>query len=332
MRHSWLILAGMALMALAGGCDRSEQGKDAGGGAGAAPATAALQQVTINLNWVPEPEFGGIYAAQLNGGFSRRGIEAKVVPGGAGAPTWQLVDTGRADFAVASADEVLVARSRGADVVALFATYQTCPQGIMVHASRGLKTLADVFSGGTLAVEPGLPYVKFLEKKYGFGRVKLVTYSGGIAEFLASADYAQQCFVTSEPLVAKRQGADAQVFLVADSGYNPYTAVVIARGSYVKDHPQTVRAVREALAEGWQAYLADPAPANQMMGKLNPGMDAATFAAAAEAQKPLIAPAPDSGQVPGAMTRERWRTLAQQLRELNVIDKDVPAEQCMASP
>ena len=103
--------------------------------------------------------------------------------------------------------------------------------------------------------------------------MKLVAYSGGIAEFLAGKDYAQQCFVTSEPLTAKAQGSDPQTFLVAEAGYNPYTAVIITRGSYLTDHPDTVKAMRSGLLEGWQAYLDNPKPANDEMAKLNKGMD-----------------------------------------------------------
>src|SRR5256714_11094745 len=153
----------------------------------------AAERVKITLNWVPEPEFGGIYAAKQNGAFAKHGLDVDIIPGGAGTPTWQLVANGKTDFGVASADEVFIARSQGADVTAIFATYQTCPQGIMVHASRGLKDIADVFQSGTLAMEVGLPYAKFLERKYGFGKIKRIAYDGGFANFLADRDFAQQC-------------------------------------------------------------------------------------------------------------------------------------------
>ncbi len=97
------------------------------------------KKVTIALNWVPEPEFGGIYEAKRGGAFDRQGVDAHIEPGGAGAPTWQLVASGKVHFAVASADEIVIARGQGADVVGIFVTYQTCPQAIMVHASRGSK-------------------------------------------------------------------------------------------------------------------------------------------------------------------------------------------------
>lgn len=290
--------------------------------------TFAADKVKITLNWVPEPEFGGIYAARESGAFAKHNLDVEIISGGAGTPTWQLVANGKTDFAVASADEVFIARSQGADVTTIFATYQTCPQGIMVHASRGYKNIADVFRSGTIAMEPGLPYVNFLKNKYGFGNVKVVAYDGGPGNFLANKDFAQQCFITSEPIAAKKAGSDPQVFLIADSGYNPYTAVIITTGKLAKENPSLVRNMFLSLQDGWRAYLDDPKPANAVMGKLNPDMDQETFTAAAEAQKPLIETDWTKQHGLGTMDRARWEELGKQLVELKVIDKAVPVNEC----
>lgn len=298
--------------------------------------TYAAEKATIALNWVPEPEFGGIYAAKEIGAFEKRGLDVTIKPGGAGAPTWQMVASGQVEFAVSSADEVVIARSKGADVVAFFTIYQTCPQGIMVHKSRGLKKIDEVFtSGGTLAMEVGLPYGKFLQKMYGFEKVKRVSYDGGIANFLADKNFSQQCFVFSEPIAAKKAGADPQTFLIADAGYNPYTGVIITRREVVLKKPAIVRAMSAALKDGWRAYLDDPKPANEVMGKINKTMDADTFAQAAEAQKPLVESEDTKANGLGVMTFARWETLVKQLVEIGVIDDGgkVPlAKECFMDP
>jgi NitT/TauT family transport system substrate-binding protein len=299
-----------------------------------APVPTHLQPVKLQLNWVPEPEFGGIYQAQQDGTFAKNGLDVQIIAGGAGAPTWQLVATGAVDFAVASADEVLIARQKQADVVAIFTTYQTCPQGIMVHASRKLKSIADVFSsGGTLAVEPGLAYVDFLKHKYGFDKIKLVAYDGGPAAFLHDPNFAQQCFITSEPIAAARAGSDPQVFLIADAGYNPYTGVVITRAKFIADHPEEVRAMAKSLRQGWQSYLDDPTRANIAMHQLNNDMDLQTFAAAAEVQKPLIQPDEKDKASLGRMNGRRWKTLSDQLLDLDVLKAPPPSiAQCFVDP
>ncbi|MEN8161787.1 MAG: ABC transporter substrate-binding protein [Myxococcota bacterium] len=139
----------------------------------------------------------------------------------------------------------------------------------------------------------------------------------------------QQVFVTSEPIAARRAGAEPRVFLVADSGYDPYTAVVITHGETLRSEPETVAALVAALREGWRAYLDDPAPANALMGPLNPEMDAEAFRLAAEAQVPLI----ETKDAPlGAMRAERWKALAAQLQELGLLEAPEPAERYFVNP
>ena len=297
-------------------------------------AALAADKVTLALNWVPEPEFGGIYAAREQGAFAKNNLDVDIKAGGAGAPTWQRVASGQVEFGVSSADEVVIARANGADVVAVFTAYQTCPQGIMVHASRGLKSIDQVFKSGTLALEIGLPYGKYLEKKYGFSGVQRVPYNGGIANFLADKNFAQQCFITSEPLTAKEQGSDPQTFLIAESGYNPYTGVIVTSGSYLKDHGPIVAAMVKSVREGWEQYLKDPKPTNTVMAQLNKSMAPATFAAAAEAQKPLVEPGPKTAdQLIGFMSAKRWQTLIDQLVDLKIV-KDTPPKpaECFKNP
>jgi NitT/TauT family transport system substrate-binding protein len=61
-------------------------------------------------------------------------------------------------------------------------------------------------------------------------------------------------------------------------------------------------------------------------------MDAETFAAAAEAQKPLIEDDATKKDGLGTMSIDRWETLAKQLVDLKVIEKAPPAQQCFVNP
>jgi NitT/TauT family transport system substrate-binding protein len=322
----------MALIGVAGACSRQEDKAREGvkAAAQASAPVAAPAKVQLALNWVPEPEFGGFYAARETGAFTRHGLEVELLGGGPGAPVIQRVAAGQVEFGIVSADDVLIAQARGVEVVALFAVYQTSPTGIMTHASRGAKGMADVLASGTLAVEPGLPYAAFLKKKYGFDKVKVVPYDGGVARFLADKELSQQCFITAEPLAARRNGSDPAVFLVADEGFNPYSTVLVTRRALWKERPAQVKALVEAVREGWRAYLDNPGPTNAVMGKANTTMDAETFAAAAEAQKPFIETAETRARGLGTMSRERWEKLGLQLTELGVIEKASPVDSVLA--
>src|SRR6202171_3891933 len=269
------------------------------------------RKIRLALNWKPDPQFGGFYAAP----YQAHGLDVEILPGGAGTPTIQMVGAGSAEFGVVSADELIVARSQGNDVVALFAVFQNNPQGIMVHASRKLKSLADLLkSVGTLALQRGLPYARLLEKKYGFDKVKIVPSPGGdISAFLADKNFAQQCFIMSEPLTAKHPGADVQVFPVSDAGYTPYTTVLTTPGDFLRKDPDRTKAMIAAVREGWRAYLDDSKPTNQSMNQLNPSMAPEVFAEVAEAQKPFIETGETRHNGLGNTTKGRWATLVARL-------------------
>lgn len=293
-----------------------------------APAAGGPTPVTLTLDWKPEPEFGGFYAAQETGAWARHGLKVDIHSGGSGSPMWQLVASRQADFATTAADQLLIGRNNGADVIALFAVYQTFPQGVMVHQSRGLKSLSEAFtSPGTLAAEND-PWLKFCLAQFQPVKVSVIAFSGGVAGFLSKPDFSQQCFVTSEPFLARRQGGDPQTFRIVDYGYNPYTTVLITRSELVRSDPARVRAMVDACREGWRSYLDAPGPINAVMGKLNPEMDAQSFSEAAAAQKPLIETDETKTNGLGSMTKQRWNDLAQQLISLKVIASAPPADEC----
>jgi NitT/TauT family transport system substrate-binding protein len=314
MRIAWKVFIGALLAAVACGCDRGSP------------------KIELTLDWKPEPEFGGFFAAQQAGAFAKHGLDVLIKTAGEGADTWQLVATGKTEFATTAADQVLIARHSGADVIAFFAVYQNSPQGIMVHQARGFTKLEDVFThDGQLLAEDN-SWLHFLQRKFGPGKVKISSYTNGIAEFLAKPDLSQQCFVTSEPILARHQGSDPQTFLIADEGFNPYTTVVICKGDLWRNDPQRVKAMADAFRQGWRSYLDDPGPANQVMHAQNPDMDQTTFAEAAAAQKPLIETDQTRASGLGSMTAQRWDALADQLADLGVIDKTIKGADCFVNP
>jgi NitT/TauT family transport system substrate-binding protein len=202
----------------------------------------------------------------------------------------------------------------------------------MVHQSRGFKTLKDVFTHpGTLQAEDNA-WLHFLEKRFGTPVVKITLYSGGISQFLAQKDCSQQCFVTSEPILAKKAASDPQTFLISDEGYNPYTTVVICQSSLLKSNPAEVKAMAAACRAGWQAYLTDPSKANAVMHAANSDMDADTFTAGAAAQKSFILPAGMNPDQLGTMTADRWNTLSNELVELGVLDNSMMTPECFVNP
>ncbi|AFY01676.1 ABC transporter substrate-binding protein [Bdellovibrio bacteriovorus] len=282
-------------------------------------AFAANAPATLALNWKAEPEFGGFYAASLQGFYKTQGLDVQILEGGSGTPTVQMLANNKVDFAIVSADELIISQDKNKvnKVKALFAVYQKSPYIVMTHAERNFKSLKDVFTNeGFLSMQSGLPYYQFLVQKFGKPKVRVVPYLGGVSNFVNDMTFSQQGFITIEPLSAEKAGAKVKNFLIADEGFNPYLVVLATTEETLKNKPELVQKVLTATREGWAHYLKDPKATNEHMATLNKAIDLTTFNKAADIQKPLIE---TTGVVVGSMTDERWDTLVQQMKKLKLI-------------
>ncbi|MGA1632877.1 MAG: ABC transporter substrate-binding protein [Phycisphaerales bacterium] len=289
-------------------------------------ASSGRTKVAVQLNWVPEPEFGGFWQAQLDGHFDRAGLEVELLAGGPAVPAAQLVASGKVPFGVVSGGEMLAINDQGGELVAIFATFQGDPTAIMVHASSPWKTLEELWrSDATIACESNLPFVTYLNRRYGGERLKMVAHSPALANFLNDPMLAKQCFVFAEPVTLELQGVPTRVFPVLESGFNPYTAVIVTTRTYLDANPGICRAMVSALRRGWAAYLEDPAAANLAMSNLNPAMSLEAMNLAVEKQRFLVEDEVTKANAIGWMTVERWQTLAEQMTELGKLKAMPPA-------
>ena len=291
--------------------------------AGAQDAKPAPRKVRLQLNWVPEPEFGGIYAARQDGLFAAEGLDVEVISGAAGTPVPQMTASGQVEFGVVSGDQVLTLRERGGSLVALFTVFHTSPMGVMVPDASPYRTLESLWkSDATVAMEAGLPFVRYLNKRFPGGKVKLVPTGTGLAAFERGTVQAQQCFVTAEPVQLELRKVPVRVFSLAEGGYDPYTVSIATSEAFLSKDRAACAAFVRALRKGWTNYLKEPAKYNQAIAALNPAMSREAMDLAARKQHDLVAPR-TGGEV-GWMERDRWSTLAGQLKELGTL-KEPPA-------
>lgn len=325
--HALLPWAAGLAAALAAGflaaCDRPQPSSRttelAQGGSGADD----LARVKLQLNWVAEPEFGGFYAAEQNALFAKHGLEVELVQGGPGVPAPQLVASGKVDFAIVSAPQLVELNAKGGELVALYAVYQGNPMGVMVHESSPFESLADLWqSDSTVSIEQGLADFRWLSKEFPAGKLTVVPYSANLAQFAGDPKLAQQCFVVSEPVTLELQGIRTRVFMIGDSGFDPYNAILVTRRSYLEENRETCLAIVRASAEGWRAYLDDPKPFNETMARLNAGMSAEAMHIGAERQRRLIETDETKRIGLGGMRRERWQFLLEQLAALGDVKPD----------
>jgi NitT/TauT family transport system substrate-binding protein len=272
-------------------------------------------RVRIALNWFPEVEHGGFFAALVHGYYKEEGLDVELVAGRPDAPVLPQVAAGRAEFGVADASEILLARAQGVPVVALAAGLQHNPRCIMVHDASGVASLADL-KDMTLSINAREPFAAFLQRRFTWPGVQVVPYSGSVAPFLVDPRAAQQAYVFSEPLIAEAEGARVRCLLVADLGFDPYASLLVTSESVLAGRRDLAERITRATVRGWQQYLRDPTAANAEIRARNGELAPAIVERGAAALAPLVRP--DGGDI-GSMSAVRWQTLLDQLVAAGLI-------------
>jgi NitT/TauT family transport system substrate-binding protein len=291
-------------------------------------------RVKLLLNWYPEAEHGGFYAALIHGIFEKHGLDVEILPGGRSSAVTPELVLGRVQFGVGNADDVFLARSEESPLVALMAPLQVGPRCLMVREDAQINSFEQL-KNIKLEADTGRPYMAYLKSKNLLdSSVQVVPYFGSIAQLVAGPGTAQQAYSFSEPFLAEQEGVKVRNLMLADVGWNPYACCLLATDGYLNDHPEIAQRMVTACIEGWKKYLTEPEETNAYILKQNQqGMTSEALAFGVNALRPLCLPSGlDEAQL-GSMSAERWKSLHQQMVELNLIDPEkVKPEQAFRWP
>lgn len=235
---------------------------------GAVLAADKPARITVQLDWVPEPEHGGFYQAQARGYFREEGLEVILLPGGPGAQVVPSVATGKADVGQADDISTLLQQAEGLPLVQFAAVFQDDPSGILVHADSSVRRFEDL-QGKTVIARPGWPFLEFLKRKYDLS-VKVVAQNFSSAAFLGNKEALQQGYYIAEPFHITQAGGKMPRFLSTwDAGFRGY-AVLITNRRFARERPADLRAFTRAYIRGWRDYLeGDPSPAHTALKQAN---------------------------------------------------------------
>ena len=120
------------------------------GGMLAAPAWSA-DQVTLQLKWVTQAQFGGYYVALDKGFYEEEGLEVTIKPGGPDIAPEQVIAGGGADVIVTWMAAGLAARERGLPLVNIAQPFKHGGLELTCLKESGIASPAD-FKGHTLGV------------------------------------------------------------------------------------------------------------------------------------------------------------------------------------
>jgi NitT/TauT family transport system substrate-binding protein len=284
---------------------------------------SGLTRVALLLNWYPEAEHGGFYAAQVHGIYEKFGLDVEIRPGGKLTLVPPELEMGRIQFGVANADDVLIARNQGVPMVALMAPIQNGPRCIMVRKDSGIRSFADL-KNMTLQIDKTRPYVPFLKSK-GFLQegIEIVPFFGTVDRLVASPGVGTQGYSFSEPFSAQQKGVEVTQLMMSDIGYNPYCSLLVTTDPYMANNAEVCQKMTQASIEGWKKYLQSPTESNSViLSKNKQGLEKNALEFGVEALKPLCYTSKEGDDsLIGAMTEQRWSELASTLIDLKRIDR-----------
>ena len=306
----------LSLVALAG-CAKKTAPINTGPAAPDAPF-----KITVQLDWIAEPEHGGFYQAQAQGYFKAENLDVEIIPGGPNAFVMQKLATGKADIGQADSTNTLLAIAQDIPVIQIGAVFQNDPSVLMLHDENPVKNFADL-DGKTIMARPEWAFLPYLKKKYGID-FQLIPQNFSVGNFIADKNLIQQGFYIAEPYHIVKGGGRMPHFLYAwDAGFDAYT-VLVANRPWAAAHPDQVRAFMRAYIHGWQDYIThDPAPAHELLKKVNPVNtdEFMTFSRKMIIEGKLVTGrAPTDGpDTIGRITKERFATQIAQLEDLAIL-------------
>lgn len=290
-----------------------------------------LRPITLLLGYRPDVQFAPFYVAQQEGHFAAAGLEVEIRH--EQAPDVQrLVADGQAEFGVADATDVMIARTSGIPIRYFSTLYQSFPVAIIGEADTVPTDPADL--AGRSIGTPG----QFGSSWHAL--LALLDAGGLTPDDITIREYPQfnqvdglsngdveliTGFRNNEPLRLADRGMDVGMLTVDDIAPLPGPGLIVG-DELLADEPELVRAFADAVAAAQAEVIADPE----------------IGFAAAEAAVNTIAEAPDvaravldatvelwegEGFEEGRIDVDLWESGYATMLDLGFIDGSVPLEE-----
>ena len=225
------------------------------------------EEVAYRLKWLFNVSVVGDLWADVNGNFAKNGLKVAVKAGGPERDAIKEIELGRAQFGVASADQVIRAVSKGAPIVVLAQLFQINPLHWIYRPDKSpFKNPAD-FKGRVVGITYGgndETIMRALLAKYNIADSELNLYSVryDYAPFYqGKVDFWPLYINAQAPIIgAKLKKAGEQYSFVgpADFGIQFVANSVVTSKKMFESRPDTVKRFITALLQSWREAL-DPA-------------------------------------------------------------------------
>jgi putative hydroxymethylpyrimidine transport system substrate-binding protein len=304
------------VVALLAGCGEKEDALEPSGS----------KRVELMLDYFPNADHAGIYAAEAGGHFEQAGLDVEIrQPPDPAAPLKQLA-AGRVDLAISYEPEVLRARDQGLNVVSIGAIVQEPLTSIVSLPGAKIARPADlkgktVGTAGidyqsaylrTILSEAGVPPDTVKERNVGFSLVP--------ALLTGKVDAVLGAFWNYEGTELRLRGKRPRIIRMDEAGVPPYNELVlVANGDALGRDESKLRAFVGALSRGTRDLRRDPDRAIDGLLEANPDLDPELQRAAVKVTLPLFFP--PQGKPFGWQDPEAWDAFGAWMQDNDLLER-----------
>lgn len=230
--------------------------------AGTTPGDDELIPIRLTMGFIPNIQFAPVYVALEKGYFTDAGFDVTLEYGNE-ADAVALIGAGEQTFAIASGEQILLARAQGLPVVYVAAWYDEYPVGVVSLTEERIR-VPENLAGATVGL-PGLfgaNYIGFIALLDAGGLtendVTLLSIGFNQVEAIATQQVQSAViYLANEPIVLRSKGYEVDVIRVAD-----YMQLVsnglVTNEKTLAENPEMVTAFIGALLQGIADTVENP--------------------------------------------------------------------------
>jgi putative hydroxymethylpyrimidine transport system substrate-binding protein len=282
-----------ALVALAcAGCGEKAEPTGSGG-------TPKAEPFTVILDYLPNADHAGIYAAQAAGLYAKAGLDVKIQPPPDPAAPLRLLRGGRADVAISYEPELLLARDAGAEsLVSVAALVQAPLTSLMSLPPAGVHSAKDLAGKrvGTAGIGYQHAYLQTILRHAGVdpATVKETDVGFNLVPALVSGKVAATlgAYWNYEGVQLARQHRRPVILRMPQLGVPTYDELVVVarRESLDTAGASRLRRFLSATAAGYRMLRKDPSAGVNALAQASHGIDKGLQAASIQATLPVFFP------------------------------------------
>ncbi len=307
------LLLGLVVLA---GCGEKEDVLEPGGS----------KRVEVMLDYFPNADHAGIYAAQAAGYFEEAGLDVEIrTPPDPSAPIKQVA-AGNVDLAISYEPEVFRAREIGLNVVSIAALVQKPLTSIISLPKAKIRAPKDLKGKtvGTAGIDYQTAYLETILAEAGVNtddvKVRNVGFNLTPALLTGRVDAVLGAFWNYEGTELKMRGKKPQIIRMDEAGVPTYNELVlVANQDALERDSGKLRAFIGALSRGTRDLRENPDEAINGLLEANPDLDPELQREVVKVTLPLFFP--PEGKPYGWQDPEQWDAFSAWMRDSGLLDE-----------